>query len=278
MAVLPPSNKICFSTGSTNPTRQQTQTDYISLLPRDVSRIIFSQAKTNLPALALVCRDWKEIADDPLLYTMIFPAIARGEDAWKQIFPVDPGKAPRLPRRVHKDIENQGGLLNFGLLTFIPKMINKDGVVVEELAATNMGELVKAPKEGNKTCYTEYSWAKAINEKKTSEEPHWVWIKINRAVCEGASGEVQQAFVGLQGGSVSEFLDTIVSLFMDYIMTGRRCFALDSDNGNTTIIQVKDKTDEKQIRVGFVGTHLNVSTYFFAHNAGALVARKFFGT
>lgn len=274
MAVLPPSKIICFSTGSTNPPQQQNQTDYICLLPREVAWIIFSQAKTNLPALVLVSRKWKEIADDPLLYKMIFPAIARGEEAWKQIFPVDPGKAPRLPRRVHKDIDNQGGLL-----TFIPKTISivqKDGVFVEEFTATNMGELVKAPKEGNETCFTEYSCGRSIHEMKTSEEPHWVWIKTNRVVCEGASGEVQQAFVELQGGSVSGFLDTIVSLFMDYIMTGRRYFALDPDNGNPLNIRVKDKTDDIQIRVGFVGRRLNVNTYFFPYNSGALVARRSF--
>ena len=59
--------------------------DFISDLPQDMWRTIFSIAKTNLQEIALVSKKWKEMAYDKELYRMIVPSFRFGEEAWKKL-------------------------------------------------------------------------------------------------------------------------------------------------------------------------------------------------
>ena len=81
-----------------------------SELPMDVVRIIFQDRKTDLPALALVCRNWKAMADDEVFREMIRPVQAFGTKEWQKYIGVDAGAEPRLPRRAYGDLEIEGGL------------------------------------------------------------------------------------------------------------------------------------------------------------------------
>ena len=77
-----------------------------SELPMDVVPIIFQNLKADLPAIALVCKKWKAIADDEQFRKMIRPVQAFGTQEWQNyIGGVYPGKEPILPRRAYGDLE-----------------------------------------------------------------------------------------------------------------------------------------------------------------------------
>ncbi len=148
-----------------------------SELPIDVIQIIFQNLKADLPNLALVCRNWKNISDDKGFREMIRPAQAFGTKEWQEYIGVDAGAELRLPRCAYGDLEREDGLL-----TFIPDKVKvtKENGVVEEVLLDNLeviGKLVENPKKGNKTGYAIGSWSEAILEKTKLEKPHWVWIK-----------------------------------------------------------------------------------------------------
>lgn len=271
---------------STNQYQQPMKRDYISQLPIDVARIIFSLAKTNLPALARVSKKWKELAYDEQLYKMIVPAQRIGEEAWKKYIG-DPGKEILLPLCVFKDIESGDGWL-----TLVPekvKLTNKDGTITEvEIDPENMGTIVENPKEGHKTGYHPKSWRKAIEEKIKPEKMHWVWIR-KVPIGRGKNFTEQQRLAREQstgnnatnGADISGFLDTIVTVFMEKIRSGESCFSTGPVNDVYTRIRVKDQTKEEGIRkaLGFDAAGLNVTPYYDTANdhVAVVVARKSFG-
>lgn len=271
--------------GSTNQSQQLMKTDYISQLPIDVARIIFSLAKTNLPALACVSKKWKELAYDEQLYKMIVPAQRFGEGAWKKYIG-DPGKEILLPLCVFKDIEN-----GEGWLTLVPekvKMTNKDGTINEvEIDPEIMETIVENPKEGHKTGYHQDAWRRAIEEKIKPEKMHWVWIR-KVPIGSGENFTEQQRLAREQstgknetkGADVSGFLDTIVTVFMEKIRSGESCLAIGPVNDIYTWIRVKDQTkDGIRKALGFSAAGLVVGHFYDKAFVGVavVVARKSFG-
>ncbi len=96
----------------TNQYEVQSMVDpIVGPLPADILPIIFQNGKTDLPNLALVCKNWKAIVDNKQFCETIRPAIAFGAQEWKEYIGVDAGDEPRLPRRAYGDLEKEGGLL-----------------------------------------------------------------------------------------------------------------------------------------------------------------------
>ena len=158
-------------------TTLESNFDQWSSLPMDLFSLIFQGLKADLPSVALVCKNWKALADDKAFRNRIRPAQTFGTDEWKEYIGVDAGEEPPLPRHAYGDLEYYGGLL-----TFIPKKVKvtKENGRVEEVALDNLeviGKLVENPKKGNKTGYTRSSSLDAIIEKRKLEKKHWVWIK-----------------------------------------------------------------------------------------------------
>ncbi len=96
-------------------------------LPSELLPIIFAMAKSDLPSLALVNRQWMQIADSKELHGKIFPQTAFGKKDWNSYFPgVGAGNESFLPRCAYGDFEEGD------LLTFIPeilKMRMKTGIL-----------------------------------------------------------------------------------------------------------------------------------------------------
>ena len=84
----------------------------------DVLPIIFQNVKTDLPNLALVCKNWKAIVDNKQFRETIRPDKAFGSREWKEYIGVDAGEEPHLPRRAYGDMEKG----NY-YLTFIPEKV-----------------------------------------------------------------------------------------------------------------------------------------------------------
>ena len=138
-----------------------------SSLPLDVTRIIFQNAKADLHKLALVCKEWRNLADDKVLRETIRPAKVFGSREWKEYIGVDAGEELPLPRRAYGDVEKG----NY-YLTFIPKSVkvtqeNKkiddasmDIDVVKEVPLDSLeviGKLVANAIKGNKIgCYCKF--------------------------------------------------------------------------------------------------------------------------
>ena len=77
----------------TNQYEVQSMVDPIAgSLPIDVLPIIFQNVKTDLPNLALVCKNWKAIVDNKQFRETIRPAKAFGSREWKEYIGVDAGE------------------------------------------------------------------------------------------------------------------------------------------------------------------------------------------
>ncbi len=229
-----------------------------SPLPIDVVPIIFQNLKTDLPSVALVCKKWKTMADDKLVREKIRPAQAFGVQEWNDYIGVDAGKEPPLPRRAYETLEKEGGLL-----TFIPQTVKvtKENGIVEIVTLDNLeaiGNLVENPKKGHSTRYSIVSWKKAFEEKTKPENPHWVWIK--KDVCgRGKWYDTQQEIAKQMKVSVSGLIDTVISVFMEYIRSGERNFIWDPVNFKWTNARVNDIIDGfRWISLSFTPTGLRV--------------------
>ncbi len=213
-----------------------------SPLPLDVVPIIFQNLKADLTSVALVCKKWKAIADDKVVREKIRPAQAFGVQEWKDFIGVDAGEEPPLPRRAYETLEKEGGLLTF--IPQIVKVTKENGVVeivtIDSLAA--IGNLVENPKKGHNAGYEiKSSWHDIIQKKRKPENPHWVWIKKD-AYGRGKLFNEQAELAKRMKVSVSGLIDTVITVFMDYIRSGERNFFWDSYNEKWTNVRVNDGT------------------------------------
>ena len=254
-----------------DPTSQQ------SSLSIDAIRIIFQNLKADLPSVALVCKSWKALADSEVFRQMIRPSQAFGTQEWKEYIGVDAGAELRLPRRAYGDLEREDGFLNF-----IPdkvKIINENGVV-EEVILDNLyaiGNLIKYPKTDLITGYSGDAKVEALVEKIKLEKPHWVWLKK-----EVSNRYLKQELItdeDIPGTDISGAIDTVISVFMEYVRSRKRYFPLNPQNKNTFVV-VKDQIKGWRIALGFGRIGLIVVNEYTAHCYGVLdvvLARKSFG-
>ncbi len=262
-------------------------------LPTDVLPIIFQNAKTDLPKLALVCKNWKAIVDNKSFRETICPVKAFGSREWKEYIGVDAGEELPLPRRVYGDMEKG----NY-YLTFIPKTVkvtqengkvddtSMDIEVVKEVALDSLeviGKLVANPTKGNKIGYHANSWQEALQEKRNLEKPHWVliskeirgknnWYEDQQKLTKEENDKVS-------GTEISGLMDTAISMFMEYVRSGERNFIYDSANNEYNWVRVTEqKGGLLRICLGFAPSGLDVFRNYDAPDEGVgfAFARKSF--
>ncbi len=262
-------------------------------LPTDVLPIIFKNVKTDLPNLALVCKNWTAIVDNKQFRESICPAKAFGSREWKEYIGVDAGKEPLLPRRAYGDMQNGNHYL-----TFIPekvKMTQVNGKVddtsmdIEEVKEVPLdsleviGKLVANPSKGNKIGFTQNSWPAALQEKRNLEKPHWVLIS-KEIVGRNKSYEDQQKLAKeendkVPGTKISGLIDTVISVFMEYVRSGERNFIWNSAKNEYNIARVNEQTRGVRLGLGFAppGLHVDDRYSFTAGGLGFAFARKSIG-
>ena len=257
-----------------------------SELPMDIVRIIFQAQKADLPAIALVCKKWKALADDEGFRQMIRPTQAFGTKEWEKYIGVEVKAEPRLPRRAYGDLERERGFL-----TFIPEKVNitKENGVIEEVVLDNLeaiGNLVKKPKAGFKTgygsCYTFDPWETVVTEKIKQEKPHWVWIKNEVLGNKDETFSQQQEIAKeenkkIPGTKVSELIDTVITLFMEYVRYGKRHFIWDPNTTHTQWVRVNSRWG-KSLFFSPEGLRVHHMYGHVGKNVGFVLARRFFGT
>ena len=249
--------------GINNPVPLDVNFGQSGLLPIDLFPRIFQDLKVDLPSVAMVCKNWKALADDETFCKMIRPAQAFGVQEWKEYIGVDVGDEPRLPRRAYGDLEREGS----GLLTFIPEKVkvieNGKEVLLDNLEA--VGKLVGNPKKGNKTGYYRDAWPEAISEKRKQEKPHWVWIKKevigrNKAYFQQQELIAKEENIKIPGAKISGLIDTAISVFMEYVRSGEQIFVQDPPvDGERTWVRVNEETRKYTLGLGFVPSGLDVN-------------------
>ncbi len=247
-------------------------------LPPELFPIIFAMAKSDLPSLALVNRQWREIADSKELHGEMFPQSAFGKKDWNVYFSeMDAGNEPFLPRCVYGDFEEGD------LLTFIPKILkmkDEEGNITNKpLTLALMGELAKNSRSEYQTSYTSGSWQPVINDPRTSGSSHWVLLK-GKAVGKSKCFRDQKKLVKEQGkgASISALIDTVVSISLKFIKTGECCILKDHVD-DLFYLRLRDKFETMRLICGFGPAGLVVRIYFDDDDdsTGVAVARKSIG-
>ncbi len=240
-----------------------------SELLMDVVRIIFQDLKTNLPTLALVCRNWKAIADDEVFREMIRPVQAFGTKEWQKYIGVDAAAELLLPRCAYSDLE-----IEDGFLTFIPDKVRvtKEDGVVKEVLLDNLeaiGNLVKNPTTDLKTGYSEFCWIAPLKEKRQVEKPHWVWIKKEVVAINKLNFEALK-LINASKGSVSGVIDTVISVFMEYVRSGNCNFVYEPIGIHEGYVRVNEPTEGSPLCLRFTPIGLSVETYHYAAHYGCV--------
>ncbi len=264
-----------------------------SPLPLEATRIIFQNAKADLHKLALVCKEWRNLADDKVLRETIRPSKAFGSREWKEYIGVDAGEELPLPRRAYGDM----GKGNY-YLTFIPKSVkitqengkiddaSMDIEVVKEVPLDSLeviGKLAANAIKGNKIGCSANSWPEAIQEKRNLEKPHWVLIS-KEIIGRNKSYEDQQKLAkeenkNIPGTNISGLMDTAISIFMEYVRSGERNYIWDSAKNECNWVRVNEQTRALRLCLGFAPSGPIVgSGYDNAFDrVGFALARKSFG-
>ncbi len=259
-----------------------------SPLPLEVTCIIFQNAKADLPYLALVCKEWRNLADDKVLRETIRPSKAFGSREWKEYIGVDAGEELPLPRRAYGDMEKGDYYL-----TFIPKSVKimqengKVDDVVKEVPLDSLeviGKLAANAIKGNKIGCSANSWPEAIQEKRNLEKPHWVLIS-KEIIGRNKSYEDQQKLAkeenkNIPGTNISGLMDTAISIFMEYVRSGEGNYIWDPAKNEYDRVRVNELTDGWRVCLGFAPSGLIVSSHFGPAyvRVGLALARKSFGT
>ncbi len=241
----------------------------------DVAQIIFQNLKADLPAVALVCKKWKTMADDEGFRQMIHPAQAVGAQEWRDYINVDAGEELPLPRCAYGNLEKEGGLL-----TFIPEKVKaaKENGAIEEVFLNSLdaiGKLLKKHKSdleiNNRMHSSEVK--KAILKKRRPVKSHWVWIK--KEVIGRDKTYVEQTELAKScGAKISGLIDTVISVFMEYFRSKDGRFVLDG----ATCVRVSERTPVWRIWIGFSHSSLEVGHIYDCRIqcAGVVLARRSF--
>lgn len=190
-------------------------------LTRDIALIILLSLKTELQNVALVCKNWKAFADNRTFRDRIYPSQAFGATEWKEYLSAHAEKEPLLPRRAYGDME-----AGDYLLTFIPKNLKvpTTGGKVRRVRINNLAaiaNLVKKPKKGNEIGLScDSGWNGDCKNIIGLEKPHWVLID-KEAVGKNKTYQQQQMEAEKSQVKISGLIDTVISLFMEYVRSGK---------------------------------------------------------
>lgn len=262
--------------------------DFISPLPQDLWRRIFSIVKANLHEMAQVSKKWKEMAYDRELYKMILPPQRFDQQAWEKYFGIVEEET-LLPLCFFKDYEMGEKCKKYqGYLTWIPEtvqVVQKDGTFKKVIldSALKLEDLVQNPKDGNKAGYHPTSWRKAIDEPRTQEMAHWVWIYktplYNFAAYETQEkGVMKQGKLFTNGGHVASFINALTTHMVQQVCS-QKTLKQKSEKKHK-FIRVKEKTENLRLLIcishepfTISGLDDNIKDF----NTAILIERKSYG-
>lgn len=232
---------------------------YWSSLPAEIAWIIFKDCKADLPSLALTCKGWTDLADNNEFRDRIRPAQLFGKNEWEELIKVkiEEEELP-LPRCIYKDIEKSKSFV-----TYIPEKVYKitddksDVVVLDNVEKIDslLTPILKTLKYTEGVLITETT-TKKISELTIENRTHWVCLEAkilyqSRGTCLSKKSLVANN----QRKSVSRLMDTVLSIYLDYIKT-KETF-IPSGPGNKYIIgQNQAFVNEK-----FNGDHITLKFF-----------------
>ncbi len=271
----------------------------VGFLPIDIGRIIFTEAKTNLDSMALVCKNWVALADEDKFLKIlrdITPEIS-GVKEWKErIKVIKICDEIRIPREAYRIIAEGA------LLTFMPQEVsvlneNKEEEVVSLNSLEAIGRLFKNPITDLEKGYATNSWFDAIREERPLQKPHWVCLKTkvigksmdfeqqlklveeedkkaygdNSAMDPAKKKSLASENFGKEARKkprqiihISEPIDTMASALMAYAKSGNkiRHYVWDFKNKIFDSVRVGKKTDTFRLWVAFASSGFYVESYY----------------
>ena len=180
----------------------------------------------DIASSSMVSKSWNKdinLEEDPRMWKTQLKAMAFGPEKWETHFG-DVGEVPPLPKNILEEMMKPCGFWpgkrvgETHMLVLIPATING-----ELLTIKSFRELVKKPKEGNKTDYEHIADQILIDFGDTPiEKSHWVLM--TKDVIPWSRGEgyaFQKALVTAEPDyQVPNLLDAIVLVLTDYVSTG----------------------------------------------------------
>ncbi|MBS0649281.1 MAG: hypothetical protein JSS10_08680 [Verrucomicrobia bacterium] len=208
------------------------------------------------------------------------PAIAFGKELWAKYLG-DIGKEPPLPSDIQQILQSPCPFFpgkkveETHLLTLIPKTVNG-----KPLSLNSLEELVKHPKQGEATNYSHY-WDKIKEQYGSQPLPRSYWVLMTRDVIPGSRNKNYEAQKQLLKSycqkahvpyEVPHLLETVVSIFMEYLKTGQRLYS----NNPWTYTRCQERISTRLLVIGgFSLGGLNISDYGDDENRGVGGLRKF---
>lgn len=165
--------------------------------------------------------------------------------------------------------------------------ISKENGAIKEMSIDSLeiiGELANNPKIGHKAGYDDTSWFGSIPAKRILEKSHWVWI--NKEVI-GRNNTYEQQLKLVEeenkktlGANISGLIDTVISIFMEYIRFGERNFIWNPAKINNTIVRVNEQMNGGHLTLSFTpaGLYVGNDANWNHPSIGFVVARKSFGS
>jgi len=246
------------------------EVDWGKVLPKDVLYEIFRRMDfEEIGRARLVCRGWcVDIWDRRIV--MKLPMVFGAND-WRKYFG-EVGEEPELRSDIGKLLRSEcpfwkgKKVWQTCLLTMIPKEVNG-----EPFCLSLLGELIKNPKQGNKTEYRTYSKYVKMPYGITSPSKSY-WTLMTRDVLEGSRikrHEEQKKLVvehskriGV-GYEIPKVIEAAANILMHHVKTGERLYNIDKKQWTYTRC-LEETKDEYSIIVGsFAPYGLRI-----AHNNG----------
>lgn len=179
--------------------------------PSHITMQIFSLARNDLCSLACVNKDWNRLVCQDLYNEIYRTGRIFGRQEWINYFG-DPGEVPRIPISM---MAKYNGDHHF--LTLVPKkVVRSNGTKREEFyIANSMKKLAQNPLKGHRIGYATNSW----KQKGPIEETHWVLLSKTVVDCNQDFSQ-QTKIAKEKGENISMLIDTIVTLFAEYVRSG----------------------------------------------------------
>lgn len=232
-------------------------------LPLDVVPIILKTLEaTDLSTLCLVCKNWNSVFDnDDLKIKIIWPPHFNGPEKWTEYANVDAGEAPALPRSVLRIMQKREHIL-----TFIPetvKTINNDGteIPVSINSLEVIGNLFLHTINERKIGFYTNAIEREIKEERPTEKAHWVLIS-KKPMGINLNYEKQLNEAKNLRTTMSEPIDTVISLFMEYLRTGTFHFSEKSAYNSILSSQIRVDAKINRLFLNFVDSCLDVDSLF----------------